>query len=63
MTKIKDAHYYGSQTYVDRIMSDVKFLARPYKRIDDNHLVVFALPPKRKKEDKDDGRKQKKVSR
>lgn len=59
MAKIKNAHRYGTPEQIKAMKEEEDWNGRHVSRIDPNdpgHLIVFAIPPKRKSKKKDDGK-------
>lgn len=62
MAKIKNQHIYGTPEEIKRIKEESDYIGRNVSRIaEDGHLIVFAIPPKRKsvkkKEEETDGKR------
>lgn len=50
MAKIKNKHIYGTPEEIKRIKEESDYIGRNVSRIaKDGHLIIFAIPPKRRK--------------
>lgn len=57
--KVDNLHIYGSAEHLAALKADYDYSARNDTRmLDENHLVVLALPSKRKKKVKDESGKE-----
>ena len=60
MGKTKNYHYWGTPEKVAALYDDYTFIGRRAKIVEPGHLVVFALPKKKEKHEKE---KQERTSR
>lgn len=61
--KARNYHYHSDPATIERLKEEYEFLGRYVKIESPGHLVVLALPPKKKKETKAEKAEREKTSR